>query len=632
MFTDIMGFTALGQRNESLSLALVDEQRKLIRPILTRHNGREIKTIGDAFLVTFPNALDAVRCAYDIQRATREFNISLPAERRIHLRVGLHLGDIVESADDISGDAVNVASRIEPLAEDGGVCLTRQVYDQVHSKFDLPIVSMGAQSLKNVIGAQEIFKIEMPWGRTEHTGDQAVSERIAVLPFASLSPAAEDEYFADGMTEEVISTLSRIRGVEVISRTSVMQYKKTLKPARDVSRELNAGTLLEGSVRKAGNRIRVTVQMIDAPRDRHVWAESYDREVQDVFAIQSDIAQRVAAALEQRLLEGEAERLERGLTKNVQAYDEYLRGLYEAHRMSDYSLRNCISHLEAAVNLDNSFAAAYASLGNAYVHSAGMEGVDPGPAYSRAKEVIEKALALDESLSSAHAARANLAAQCDSDWELTGKELRRAIELNPSNSEAHRYYATLLAVLNRTEESEREALKARDLDPLWWFNEIILAWYYVAWRRYDEAVVHARRGVDLDPSNPNALLELGRVYCWTGMFDEALEQLTQSLSMKDTLECRAVLAKTYAKKGMPEEARSMLGEIERDARLRYFSPFARGEIYLALGDRDRAFELFNQASENRSFDFVIDHHSPDLDTVRQDPRYLDLLRRYNLGS
>ena len=223
MFTDMVGYTALGQRNESLSLALVEEQRKLIRPILSRHNGREIKTIGDSFLIDFRNALDAVRCAYDIQRATREFNISLPAEKRIHLRVGVHLGDVVESQGDISGDAVNVASRIEQLAEDGGVCITRQVYDHVLNKFELPLMSLGPKALKNVSALVEVYKMVMPW-EEERAASRPILDkrRIAVLPFTNISPDPADEYFADGMTEELISTMSRISGMKVIARTSIM--------------------------------------------------------------------------------------------------------------------------------------------------------------------------------------------------------------------------------------------------------------------------------------------------------------------------------------------------------------------------------------------------------------------------
>src|SRR6266571_8832602 len=194
MFTDVAGYTTLGQRNESLSIALIDAQRDLIKPILARHNGREAKTAGDSFLVEFTNALDAVRCAYDIQRATRELNISLPDERRLHLRIGLHLGDITKSRGDIYGDAVNVASRIESLAEDGGVCLTRQVYDQVQNKFELPLISLGTRLLKNVSAPVEVYKMVMPWqGEKILESTRFDRRRIAVLPFANISRDSTDE-------------------------------------------------------------------------------------------------------------------------------------------------------------------------------------------------------------------------------------------------------------------------------------------------------------------------------------------------------------------------------------------------------------------------------------------------------
>jgi adenylate cyclase len=211
MFTDMVGYTALGQKNESLSLALVEEQRKVIRPILARHNGREVKTMGDAFLVEFPNTVDAVRCAYDIQRAIREFNLSLERDKRIHLRIGVHVGEVVESQGDISGDAVNVASRIEPLAEDGGVCVTGHVYDFVRGKVDLPLVSMGPKALKNVVTPVDVYKMVMPW---EHAQEESVQEldskTVAVLPFASMSPDPNNEYFADGLREELIDRLCQV--------------------------------------------------------------------------------------------------------------------------------------------------------------------------------------------------------------------------------------------------------------------------------------------------------------------------------------------------------------------------------------------------------------------------------------
>src|SRR5467141_239928 len=258
MFTEMVGYAALGQKNESLSLALVEEQRRLIRPILNRHNGREVKTIGDGFLVEFSSAMDAVSCAYDIQRTTREFNISAPAEQKLHLRIGVHLGDVVESQGDISGDAVNIASRIEPFSEDGGVCLTRQVYDHVQNKFELSLKSVGNKLLKNVALPVEVFRMVMPWSEEKQEAHGKLDRnRLAVLPLSNMSSSPEDGYFADGMTEELISSLSRLPGLGVISRTSVMQYKNQAKHASEIGRELGAGTLLEGSVRKAGNRVRI---------------------------------------------------------------------------------------------------------------------------------------------------------------------------------------------------------------------------------------------------------------------------------------------------------------------------------------------------------------------------------------
>src|SRR5437016_8267052 len=217
MFTDLVGFTALGQRNESLALSGLDERRELLRPIFIKHSGREVKTIGESFLVDFPSALSAVRCAYEIQKTAREFNNSIVEERRVHLRIGIHLGDVVESQGDISGDAVNVASRIESLADSGGVCLTRQVYDQVQNKFELPLISLGTRLLKNVSSSMEVYKMVMPWDATVAAlSGRRDASRIAILPFANISPDPADEYFSDGMTDELIAVLSKIGGLRVV--------------------------------------------------------------------------------------------------------------------------------------------------------------------------------------------------------------------------------------------------------------------------------------------------------------------------------------------------------------------------------------------------------------------------------
>jgi adenylate cyclase len=356
MFTDMVGYTALGQRNEPLSLALVEEQRKLIRPLLSRFNGKEVKIMGDAFLVEFSSALEAVRCAYEIQRTTREFNVPLPEDRRIHLRVGVHLGDVVESQNDISGDAVNIASRIEPLAEDGGVCLSREVYNQVNNKIDLRMESMGNKSLKNVAKPLEVFKVVLPWQEAAKES-QPDKRRVAVLPLTSISADSKDEYFADGMTEELITTLSRIRELKVIARTSAMRYKGEKRAVGEIGRELEVGTLIEGSVRKSANRLRITVQLIDVQTEEHLWAQNYDRELEDVFAVQSEIARKVAGTLKVKLLGTDEKRLTSRKPENVPAYLVYLKGraILEAFRRYENGLAQARELFESASSLNQLF-------------------------------------------------------------------------------------------------------------------------------------------------------------------------------------------------------------------------------------------------------------------------------------
>jgi TolB-like protein/lipopolysaccharide biosynthesis regulator YciM len=628
MFTDMVGYTALGQRNESLSLVLVEEQRKLIRPILSRHSGREIKTMGDAFLVEFPSALEAVRCAFDIQRATREFNITLPSDRRIHLRVGLHLGDVIESRGDISGDAVNVASRIEPLAEDGGVCLTREVFAQVSDKIDLQMISLGKKALKNVAAAVEVYKIVMPWESVEGTrGRELETRRIAVLPLVSMSPDPNDEYFADGMTEEIISTLSGIETIEVISMTSVMQYKRAPKPIRQVSKELEAGTILEGSVRKAGSMLRVTVQMIDAIRDRHMWAKSYDRDLKDVFAIQSDVAQRVAETLKVSL-QGTVRALEKAPTNNVSAYESYLRGVYLTHKgPSDWS--GSVKHFENAISMDPNFAMAYAALANVYVGLAG-DFTPPRETCAKAESLVSRALELDENSSDAHLAKGNLAMQYRLDWDSAEKEFQRAIELNPSNANAHWWYSMWYTFVKKDpEEAMREARRAQELDPLSLMPQATLFALELK-RDYQSAVGLMEKSVQLEPGAALNHLVLARVYCEAGRLPEGEREVAVAQQLKPTLYDLGILSEVLAVTGKSEESRMVLREVEDRMKTQYYSLTNLARTYLALGESDEALHMLEEGYDEFPFSFLFVYRDTIFDSVRNNPRFLALETRLKL--
>jgi adenylate cyclase len=631
MFTDMVGYTALGQRNESLSLALVEEQKKLIRPILARHNGKEIKTMGDAFLVEFPSALDAVRCAYDIQRATREFNISLPDEKRIHLRVGVHLGDVVESRGDISGDAVNVASRIESLAEDGGVCVTRQVYDHVQNKFELKLVSLGVKPLKNVSMPIEVYRMVMPWCN-EKTVQLAHldKKRIAILPFANISPDSADEYFADGLTEELIGTISKIRELSVISRTSVMQYKGRSKPIPEIGGELNAGTILEGSVRKAGNRVRISIQMIDPTEDKHLWAENYDREIQDIFSVQSDIASRVADALKVELLAGERKGIGKVLTNSVEAHNLYLKGVYHINRGSPSDIERAIEYFELAREQDPAFALAYTKVAYCYVVIAG-ESKSSLEAFPKAKEFLARALSLDKGLAEAHNVRAMIANQYDWDWAATEGSFKEAISLNPSLAEGHVFYAWFLAAMGRLDEAISEAIRAHELDPVSPFTGVICGHVYWVAGKNDRARELFTRTLEIYPNFARAHWGLAVLNAMESRTEEAIKEADKMISISDEALFRELQAQVYALVGMKDKAREMLNGLLSKKFKGYASPTQIGLTYYILGEKDSGYQWIQKAYEVRDAFLPMMNKWPTENAAREDPRFIELLNRIKLS-
>jgi TolB-like protein len=631
MFTDMVGYTALGQRNESLSLALVEEQRKLIRPILARHNGREIKTIGDAFLVEFPNALDAVRCAYDIQRATREFNISLPTEKRIHLRIGLHLGDVVESQGDISGDAVNVASRIEPLAEDGGVCLTRQVYESTHSKFDMPLVSIGMMSLKNVSEPMEVYKMRMPWEGQAATKEEVVlpRDRIAILPFRNMSPDPNDEYFAEGITEEIISTASGISGLKVISRTSVMGYKGTTKKVEEIGRELKVGSVLEGSFRKAGNRIRVTTQLINVADDQHLWAQNYDRNLDDVFEVQSDIAKQVAEALKVRILSPEKQRIERKPTDSTSAYTLYLKGRFLWNKRDAYDLMKARECFEQAVGEDPGFALGYVGQADCCLILRQWN-IDLETNLERAKSMVAKALELDPELAEAHTTNGLLLME----WyhiRQAEEEYRQAIRLKPSYATAHQWYHVVLRCQLRFEEALEQIEKAVELDPL---SPIISQNHgdlYFFMKKYDKALQFYKRALELGGTlaHGGMISAYGMTKRYEDMRREAATyaKLAQGTYPLINIGMDAAIAFF---EGDKQKIRKLLPELEAHLQETMSTAYGIASSYFYLGENDRGFEWLERSFSRKEFDLVNIKADQVFDGARTDPRYLDLLKRLGL--
>ncbi len=625
MFTDMVGYTALGQRNETLSLALVDEQRKLIRPILARHQGREIKTIGDAFLVEFPNAIDAVRCAYDIQRAAREFNISFASDKRIHLRIGVHVGEVVESSGDISGDSVNVASRIEPLAEDGGVCLTRQVYDHVSGKIDLELSSLGPRTLKNVMKPIEVYKVVMPWeeGLAIHPMELN-RKRIAVLPFTNMSSDPEEGYFADGMTEELITSISGVRQLTVIARTSVMGYKGSTKKVKEIGKELEVGSILEGSVRKAGPRLRITAQLIDAATEGHLWAQNFDRQLEDVFAIQSEIAEKVAGELKIRLVEEERRVIEKKPTENTEAYTYYLRGRQLVGERAEASLRQALEIFEKAIELDPSFAKAYAGLADCLVWLVNDQFEPYEQAAPKAELATKKALQLDPDLAEAHAALSSVLFLEDHARDAT-VEAKKAIELNPSLPHGYDVLCDVAFLNQDIDEGVRDAETAHRLDPLMPRYIERLGRFYFYLGMENEALNHWKKTEQLAPAG--TYRNMAEFYLNKGYVEKAKEFHSKAVEHEPTNRwgnwMRGFIAATT---GDRTTALSVIKEIES----KWVGATNLNDvafIYLALGDLDSYFAYLGRALDQHTIRYAYVMYSPLLAKGREDKRYQPLLEK-----
>jgi adenylate cyclase len=630
MFTDIAGYSSLTSLDEGRALELLGEHRRLLQSVFEKHNGRVVKTMGDGFLVEFSSAVEAVNCAVQAQTQMRKLNEDRKQDEKILLRIGVHVGDIVHSNGDILGDAVNVAARLQPLAEPGGISLTRQAVDQIERKVSYKLVKLGTRELKNIRYPVELYKVEVPTGLSESDEPRLDPRRIAILPLANLSSDPNDRYFADGMTEELISTVSRIGELSVISRTSVMRYKDTTMPIGDIGRELSAGTLLEGSVRKAGNKVRITTQMIDAKNDKHLWAQSYDRDLTDIFAIQGDIAERVAEALKVRLLSTERVALEKKPTGNPESYTLYLKGRYFWNERTRESVKNAIRYFEEAVRLDPNFALAYSGLADCYLiqeDRSWASHVQSGPL---TKGYAEKALELDRDLAEAHASLGMVLLE---QWNLQGaeKELVRAIELKPNYATAYHWYSNLLNDMGRHHEALEQEKRALELDPYSSHFSLGIGITLLYMGRTGEAIAQFEKIAQTDPG-------FGSVHFWNawahegiGHFDQAIEEARKAVEMLGNMTVgRLNLATIYGRAGRTEQARKLLNEIRHDTSGGYVSPTWVAMVNFSLGESDEAFNWLETAYSEHDGFLLYFRKFRWFGKYQTDPRWLEIERKMGL--
>ena len=510
---DVVGYSGLMAADESGTLAQLKTHRKeLLEPKTAEYHGRVVKLMGDGTLMEFGSVVDAVNFAVDVQRAMVERNAKVPEDQRIIYRVGINIGDIIVEGDDIYGDGVNVAARLEQLAQPGGICISRTVFNHIRKKVDLAFEDLGEKQVKNIPDPIRVYRVDLSptdTGSVSRGADAASpplpdKPSIAVLPFDNMSGDPEQEFFADGMAEDIITCLSHHRWFFVIARNSSFTYKGHATDVKQVAKELGVRYVLEGSVRKAGNRVRVTAQLIDATTGNHIWAEHYDRELDDIFALQDEITETIVASVEPELGAVERERARRKPPENLDAWCSYQRGLW--HLFDDVkrdALTEAKRLFQRACELDPGFAVAHAEL--AYTHVAEIiRGLtdDPEASLDEAADAAERAVALDAKDPATRCALGRVLIFRHA-YERAIAEMEAAIGLNASFSRG--YYGLGMALMygGRPEESIpqfEKGIRLSPRSPVLWAYWMMLGLAYINLEKYEEAAASFEKAIE----QPNA--------------------------------------------------------------------------------------------------------------------------------
>jgi adenylate cyclase len=603
---DVVGYSRLMGANESGTLAALKAlQTDFIDGKIAEHQGRIVKLTGDGMLVEFPSVVNAVSCAAEVQRGMRDRNAGVPQERRIEFRIGVNLGDVIVEGDDIFGDGVNVAARLESIAKPGGITISGSVRDHVGNRLDLAFEDMGEQALKNIERPIHVYSVSLGKPAARDTKDATLARQeqperpsIAVLPFNNMSGDPEQEYFSDGITEDIITDLSKVSGLFVVARNTAFTYKGKPVKVQQVGQELGVTFILEGSVRKAGPRVRVTGQLISSRDGGHVWADRYDRDLTDIFAIQDEITHAIVDQLKVKLLPQEKKSIAQAPTDNIEAYTFYLRGrqFMQRHSKSNYQLARRM--FAKAVELDPLYGRAYAGIADCdsflFLHYHLDAGIDTILA------MAAKALDLDDQLAEAHASR-GLALSLGKRYEEATAEFERAITLDPNSFEAHYFYGRACVTQGRLERAATLFERAAENKPDDYQSLSLLIQVYRSLGRRGECESAARRAIErakseltLHPENARPAYLGAAALVEVGDHDRAREWASRALF------------------------------IDPDDVLTQYNVAC---VYSLLGDIEQAFDLLDRLLPNAGYELKhgwIEHDS-DLDPLRNHPRYQKIL-------
>jgi adenylate cyclase len=632
MFTDIVGYTALMQTDEKRAKLIRDKHRKVLEKLISSHQGKIIQYYGDGTLSIFASAVEAVRSAVSLQK---EFE----KDPKIPVRIGIHIGDIVYDDDGIYGDGVNVASRIESLSIPGAVLISDKINEELLSHPELPTISMGKFDLKNVHRPVEIFALRTDGIKTPSAGDLKGDKKeeiksIAVLPFINMSAEKENEYLSDGITEEILNALVKVEGLQVTARTSAFAFKGKNLDIREIAKQLNVHTVLEGSVRKAGSKIRVTAQLINAADGYHIWSEVYNRELKDIFDMQDELSGKIANTLREKLTGSEQSKpLVSAPTQNIEAYNLYLKGQYNIYKWTPEGARKGIEFMQRAINMEPNFASAYSSLGFSYTMLGAMGQILPKQSFPLAKSYVDKALELDEGSAEAHISKAMLLVF--DDWNLPQAKIHfeKAIEIAPGAAGVYHAYSVYFLGIKNNSKALELIKKAADLDPLSLPINVLYAEILMFIGNYDEALEQVSKTLEIDQSFRTGMELKGWIYFLMNDIENSISTFLKYHQMvNDPVKGVTGLGFAYARAGQIDKAEECLRKLDK-RKLQEKDIFLNMDylvIYTGLKNYDKVFYHLEETLKEGGGIFFVKTH-PVLKDVRDDERFDKLMKKYKLN-
>jgi adenylate cyclase len=634
MFTDMVGYTALMQEDEKKAKRNRDRHRQVLREAVAAHQGKILQYYGDGTLAIFNSAIEAVECATRIQ-------LELQKEPKIPLRIGLHTGDIVYDDEGVYGDGVNVASRIEGLAVASSILISGKVYDDIKNHREFRTVSLGSFDLKNVKKPVEVYAINneglaVPTTKEIKAKTQDKVKSLAILPFVNISPDPDNEYFSDGITEELLNMLAQVDGLQVTARTSSFAFKGKQEDIRMIGTQLGVRNILEGSVRKAGDRVRITAQLISVADGYHLWSETFDRQLDDIFKVQDEIALKISNRLREKLtLVAGKDSLTNVPTENIEAYNTYLKGLFHANKWTVEGTDLAIKAFRKAIEMEPGFALPWAGLSNLHIYLGASGKRPPLEVFPMAKEYAENAVRLNDQSPESHCALANAYFYYDWDWDRTLQSLDRAIEINPNYSGAYLLQALVFHIKGKYDLAIETMQKSLQLDPLYAPGLFAYASILGMAGHFDKALAQYDKLAEISPYFPDALCQKGILHSVLGHHEKAKELFIEALGApgSEAFAC-ACLGIWYAEMNQPEKIQEYLDKLLEGEKSFPGQPVhaSTALIYAAMDKPDEMFHFLNQSIETKENFVIFIRGFQTLNKYRSDPRYTALLQKMGIDN